>query len=232
MNFKFFKSDPLSDLKVQKDRAEELFEKTFTQMKSDIFGLKFDKAFFQFQSLLTMSEIRDIVEKSMSAVKSVYDKPVYVFSSLFLIDCYKCLTVKKEIENLIYVTGIENGGKYFITKIMDFKLAKQSSVYAKGDTADMHKVLIQLEETGHKLLGVFHNHPWAGESGTMPSGIDINNQERYEKNKYSAISAVFSADGWVRFFSNKYDFDVQIYGEGVVQHGKKLYHIEFGKNNK
>jgi len=65
---------------------------------------------------------------------------------------------------------------------------------------DTHRLLILLETFGHRLVGHAHSHPGTGPNATRPSGIDENFQRRLENGGHSAIGAIFSRDGWVRFF--------------------------------
>ena len=155
------------------------------------------------------------------------NKKTYVLDTLFLRDCYNHLTYNKNIETYIFVTGVEFDSYYILNKIIPVKLSKQSAVYARADDADKHRVLIELDETEHKLLAMFHDHMWKGLGATSSSETDRATQERYEKSGYPMISGIFSLDGYVTFFSNNYDFNILIYGKGVEQYGNtKSYRIK------
>ncbi len=139
----------------------------------------------------------------------------YRIGSLFLKECFDYLTSSTE-EVIHLVTGTELENNIFILDRLE-KIKYQASVLgAKADVKDLFKKLIELDEKyGHLLLAVFHSHPFGGVVGTCPSGIDRNLQNNLEKCGYKTIQAVFSRDGFIRFFSNKLSFEIEIYGKGV-----------------
>lgn len=139
----------------------------------------------------------------------------YRTDSLFLIEAFKCLITAPE-EALRMVSGIvlENNS-YILDRLV--KVDYQASVVAaKANVKDLFTKLIELDEKyGHLLLAVFHSHPFNGIAGTCPSGIDRNLQENLETSGFKTIQAVFARDGHIRFFSNKLNFEVEVYGKGV-----------------
>jgi hypothetical protein len=83
----------------------------------------------------------------------------------------------------------------------------------------------RLEQFGHRLLAHFHSHPGIGIEATRPSGTDAGFQKRLEDAGYPAVAAIFSRDGYIRFFRLDDDLEVEIYGSGVEQHGKNSFRI-------
>ena len=78
--------------------------------------------------------------------------------------------------------------------------------------------IIKLEQFGHRLLAHFHSHPGNGIEANRPSGTNTGFQKRLEDAGYPAVAAIFSRDGYVRFFRLDDDLEIEIYGSGVEQH--------------
>ena len=94
-----------------------------------------------------------------------------------------------------------------------------------ADTRSTHRLLIKLEQFGHRLLAHFHSHPGKGADATRPSGTDRNFQERLESAGHIAVMAIFSRDGFIRFMRLDQNIDVQVYGAGVEQHEPGIYRL-------
>lgn len=146
----------------------------------------------------------------------------YRVGSWFLNDCHKFLT-QKEPEWMHYVTGLNVSGVRTLDRMVAFKLEKQSAGYVKGDEEATRDALWDLTEFGHALHGVFHSHRMRGLP--TPSGIDIAHQERLERGRYPVVSAIFSEDGYIRFFTLKQPFNVEIYGKGVDEVGEHAFKL-------
>ena len=147
----------------------------------------------------------------------------YLMSSLYLMDSFALLN-RQEVESLHFVTGPEVSETKVMDKIVDLKLEKQSMVYAKANTEAIREALIYLSEYGFKLWGCFHIHPGTGAGSTSPSGTDMTLDRLLLRGGYDSIGAIFSRDGFVRFFSSK-DFEINIYGNGLEKINEKLYRI-------
>jgi len=160
------------------------------------------------------TQLKDLTKDFISSLE-----PKLVFryrtGSLFIKECAQYLTSSPE-EVIHLVSGIELEKDSFLLDRLEKVEYQASMVGAKADIKDLFKKLINLDEKyGHLLLAVFHSHPFGGVAGTCPSGIDRNLQENLEKSGYKTIQAVFSRDGHVRFFSNKLDFEIEVYGKGI-----------------
>jgi hypothetical protein len=94
-----------------------------------------------------------------------------------------------------------------------------------ADTRSTHKLLIKLEQFGHRLLAHFHSHPGNGPDSTNPSGIDENFQRRLESAGHVAVMAIFSRDGFVRFVRMDQNIEIEIYGEGVETHAPGIFRL-------
>ena len=178
-----------------------------------------DKTKAIYHSLLLIAEINNLISESLTNINS----PTYLTSTLFLKDCFNLLN-QREVESLHFVTGPEIGDVRVLDQIIDFKLKHQSIVYAKADSSEVRKVLIKLNQYKFKLWGYFHIHPGSGSRSTFPSGTDINLKKLFDKGGYEAVGAIFSRDGWIRFFSPE-KLKIHIYGEGVKKVNEKLYHL-------
>lgn len=176
------------------------------------------------ESLSELSKSFDAFASNFNySLKSQEPMLKYKVSSIFLKECSDYL-VSSSNEVMHLVTGIELEQRFYLMDRLEKIKFQASPVGAKADINELMKKLVEMDEDyGHLLLGVFHSHPFQGISGTIPSGIDRNLQESLEKSGYHCVQAVFSRDGHIRFFSNKLNFEIEIYGKGVEKVG--------GKNN-
>jgi hypothetical protein len=159
-----------------------------------------------------------ISEKRQSTVRQ------YTVSSLFLHECFKALTADRD-EQFFFLTGTVVGGTHVLDQRLEFKHNKRSIVGVVGNHTDTHRLLIKLEQFGHRLLAHFHSHPGNGLEATHPSGTDTGFQKRLEDAGYPTVAAIFSRDGYVRFFRLDEDLEIEIYGSGVEQHGKNSFRL-------
>ncbi|HEX4134609.1 MAG TPA: hypothetical protein VHY84_08385 [Bryobacteraceae bacterium] len=148
------------------------------------------------------------------------EKPRYAVSSLFLYESFKKLTADRN-EQFFFITGTELAGALVLDQWAEFEHQKRTVGGVTGDVRSTHKVLIRLEQFGHRLLAHFHSHPGNGPSSTQPSGIDENFQKRLEAAGHLAVMAIFSRDGFVRFVRLDGTPEIEIYGTGVEKHDHK-----------
>lgn len=155
---------------------------------------------------------------------------VYCISSSTLAEAYHYLTQRSptsgaEPEWMLAVTGIHREGLRTLEQLVEVKLARQSAGQAAFDMAHFTAVAVTLHEHGQALHAVFHSHRFAGPP--QPSSIDYRLQRLLEEGGYPAIQAVFSEDGYVRFFSDKRPFTIEVIGKGAEQHdcGSRTYRI-------
>src|SRR5262249_30032817 len=148
----------------------------------------------------------------------------YSVSSLFLHDCYRLLTADSD-EQFFFLTGAIVAGTHVLDQRLEFEHTKRGRTAVVGNQADTHRLLIRLEQFGHRLLSHFHSPPGYGVDATTPSGTDNRFQKRLEDAGYPSVAAIFSRDGFVRFFRLDQDLDIQIYGSGVQQHEKNTFRL-------
>ena len=150
--------------------------------------------------------------------------PRFTVSSMFLADAYKKLTADQD-EQFVFITGAEVDGNLVLDQMIELEHDKRNYVGVTAAPRSTHKLLIKLEQFGHRLLGHFHSHPGLGEEATKPSGIDTGFQQRLENAGHKAVMAVFSRDGFVRFVRMDQKFEIQIFGEGVEKHAQNIYRL-------
>ena len=152
----------------------------------------------------------------------------YCVSSMELHACYPDLMQRVpatggEPEWMLALTGLRLGHLLTLEHKLELKLAAQSAGCASADMQDLTRLLIELSQFGQALHAVFHSHRFNGPP--RPSAIDMRLQEKLEQARYPAIQAVFSEDGYVRFFSKRRPFEVLIYGKGVEKVDRFLYRL-------
>jgi proteasome lid subunit RPN8/RPN11 len=142
----------------------------------------------------------------------------YRVSSLFLAQCHRFLTTNpRGHERLHLVTGQKLSQRErtldFMSKVA---LSEQSAVGAVADQLALKSALMEMDEWGHALYGLFHSHPGQGALATRPSSIDLATHERYER-CYPLIGCIFVRDGTLRFFRHSPEpFAIIISGTGIV----------------
>ena len=149
----------------------------------------------------------------------------YAVSSLFLHECFKKLTLDQD-EQFFFITGPEVEGVMVLDQAAEFAHQRRSRMGVVADMPSTHRVLIKLEQFGHKFLAHFHSHPGIGADATHPSGTDDNFQKRLESAGHLAVMAIFSRDGFVRFIRLDQNFEIEIYGEGVDKHAQGIYRLK------
>jgi proteasome lid subunit RPN8/RPN11 len=147
-------------------------------------------------------------------------------SSLFLDHCYRYLT-KTPAENLHLVTGIITDGAFVLNEMVHLPNVRRAFAGASAGPAETGKGLLLMQEYGLRCTALFHSHPGRGAQSTVPSGTDLRNQRTWEK-AYPLIGAVFSQDGYVRFFASSGRPKVYVLGRKVSKIDENLYKIEVG----
>jgi len=160
-----------------------------------------------------------------SSLRRIDTSPQYLVSGRLLREAFRVLT-KTQMECLAYVTGPCNGtNTYALAELVEVELADARPAYANPEAESQMDVLERLSEDGLALLATFHSHPGRGAGATHPSGTDLSTQEQLETLGYPAIGAIFSRDGFVRFYSNRRPFKVAVSGTATEQLTNQLYRI-------
>lgn len=181
-----------------------------------------DKAGFLLQRAMLIGKLGKLVaDLTVSSKQS--DKLGFVMGSLFLHDSFDFLNARR-VESLHFVTGPQLGNTAVLDRIVDLELEIQTLAFAKGNSRSIRMALIKLGAYEHKLQGCFHIHPGVGTGSTMPSSVDLRLQETLDRGGYEVLGAIFSRDGFLRFYSSV-DFEIQVYGKGVEQIDGKLYRL-------
>ena len=150
--------------------------------------------------------------------------PRFIVSALLLHEEFKRLTADKD-EQFVFVTGTEVDEVMVLDQVVEVEHDRRSPGGVTANHSFTHKLLIKLEEFGHRLLATFHSHPGRGPGGTLPSSIDVAFQQRLESAGHQAVMAIFSRDGFIRFLRNDNNFEISIWGKGVIQHEKHLFQL-------
>jgi len=180
--------------------------------------------------LIKIQETNDFL-KSLDGIEADTRKPQlasgarrYAVSSLFLHESFRKLTADQD-EQFFFITGTEVEGVMVLDQWAEFAHQKRTMVGVTGDSRATHKLLIKLEQFGHRMLGHFHSHPGNGADATHPSGTDENFQKRLESAGHVAVMAIFSRDGFVRFLRLDHNQEIEIYGNGVEKHAPGIYRL-------
>jgi proteasome lid subunit RPN8/RPN11 len=178
-----------------------------TQDLGDDAGL--DRMYARVKELRRLRRAVDVMAQG-GAVEE--PEPLYLLSTSFLADTYKALT-KTPDEHLVYATGPEDKKRVFaVTRLVTFALADKSRAHAVPDPKSQTEALVELDRRGERLLAMFHSHPGYGAPG--PSPTDLNTQGNLERMRFPTIGAVFSRNGFVRFYSVNRSFRVVVSGTG------------------
>jgi hypothetical protein len=178
-----------------------------------------------FSDVMELRRVRQAVDALARRRTASVVEPLYLASASFLKTTFESLTVTPD-EHLVYATGPEDGKQAFaLTRLVTFELAEQSPVCAKPEPMSQLNALMELDRSGERLLAVLHSHPGNGEDATNASSDDLTTQEGLEKMGYPAIGAIFSRDGFVRFFSVNRPFRVAVSGTGVEKVGDRVYRV-------
>jgi len=193
----------------------------FSQAARDRKGMV--RLFGQIQQTNEFLETLDRIEDETKTVVPT-GAPRYVVSSLFLHESYKKLTADQD-EQFFFVTGTEMDGALVLDQWVEFAHQKRSVVGVTADTRSTHKLLIKLEQFGHRLLAHFHSHPGKGADATRPSGTDTRFQKNLEGAGHVAVMAIFSRDGYIRFLRLDQNANVEVHGTGVEQHEPGVFRL-------
>ena len=173
------------------------------------------------------------VNKYLSGSTVAKEKPdvfhayKYVISSRLLYECFHYLNQDRHNESLVDISGILFDETCVVMERMEcIEHDKQNSVYARSNLISTYRTLMKIDSYGGLLTGVFHIHPGKGPESIHPSFTDVNDQVRREKIGMKAIGAIFSRDGYFRFFSKSLGFNIKIVGKGVKKHDRYLYQFE------
>lgn len=177
-----------------------------------------------YQELAHVNELLEVITPDPDLQPTTLQRPAYVVSSLFLEQCFRELTADAS-EQFFFITGAEVAGTRVLDQRIEFAHDKRTAVGVSGNMEATHHLLIRLEQYGHRLLAHFHSHPGLGVEGTHPSGTDTAFQRRLETGGYPTIAAIFSRDGYIRFFRLDDTFTLRIHGTGVDDLGQHTYRL-------
>lgn len=188
-----------------------------------------------------IEEIKSAYERALEAFHakkklkelSFRSFPLYLTEYYFLKDVFSFL-VQDSKEGFCVVTGPEAEDNLFsLSRWLEPEMKIRTATGAEPEFGSMLDLLIKLEEEqGNRLTAYFHSHPGEGIGATEPSDVDIDTQEKLERGGYPVIGAIFSRDGYIRFFSDQRDFEVEISGKGGEQIEKNVVKLSGNQVNK
>lgn len=143
--------------------------------------------------------------------------------SLILHDAFLLCTATTD-EGMCFLAGIEVDGLAVGTRLIQAPYSHRSIAAAGADHRSLHRILIELHESGHRLLALLHAHPGNGSHANLPSGVDQQTQRAFEVTT-EMIGGIFSRDGYLRWFSASRPFRIQVVGNHVEQINKTLYRL-------
>ena len=174
----------------------------------------------------------EMAERTPAAPAVAGEPPatVYRISSSTLAAAFRYLMRRlpdarnSEPEWMLAVTGLRlPNGERTLESLVEIRLNRQSAVQASFDMQDFTQAAVTMHMHGQALHAVFHSHRFAGHPG--PSGVDLALQRQLEAGGYPAIQAVFSEDGYVRFFGGQRPWEIEVYGRGALRLADDLWQI-------
>jgi hypothetical protein len=179
----------------------------------------------------TTDEAESKDEKDKPAVESTdepnEEKTRFVVDAMLLADSFHYVCGSGRDEVFHYVTGLTVDGTYVLTRIVPVDFSRQSPGGVRVEDDSNIRALEQLDEWGVPLLGHIHSHPGNGVGGTTPSGIDRRFVERLACGGHVAIGAIFSRDGYVRFYAHESTrFSVEVQGHRVERIEENVFKLE------
>ena len=173
-----------------------------------------------------LQQVRKAQPEELKVSVACENQRRYVVSARLLCDCYRYLNRDHRNESIVDISGIRYGNIFLMERMECVAHESTSPVHARSDLQSTFRTLMIIDAYGGVLAGVFHIHPGRGPGATQPSSTDFVDQARREKGGMNAIGGVFSRDGFIRFFTHRMPFDVQVVGKGVKEHGEHLLEIE------
>ena len=207
------------DLVKRREALIDSFSKAAVQIKPQRLSTMYKR-------ICQTNEFLQSLDQIETETKPVLDSKSrrYVVSSLFLHESFKKLTADQN-EQFFFVTGSEVDGVLVLDQVVEFAHQSRTMMGVVAEPSSTHKLLIKLEQFGQRLLGHFHSHPGTGPDATHPSGTDEHFQRRLEGGGSVAVAAIFSRDGYIRFFRLDEDLEIEIHGVGVEKHEPNIYRL-------
>lgn len=136
------------------------------------------------------------------------------------------ICTETEAEGLNFVAGMPFGNDiYFASSIITTPYATRSVAGASATIPAILRLTERMHDLGHSLILMMHSHPGSGIDANHPSPTDLDTQRRFEQ-IWNMIGAIFSRDGYLRFFSYNLPFNVVIKGKGMERIEKNVYRLD------
>lgn len=146
-----------------------------------------------------------------------------VVSSFQLLDSFRYCTQTSD-EGLHFLIGFDTNSRSIVSGMRTFPYASRSPGHATGDQRATHQITHETHEGGHRVLAIVHSHPGNGPDANHPSSRDYAGQVNIEP--WSRLAgAIWSRDGYLRFWSVELPFSVRIMGNHFEQMEDQLWRL-------
>src|SRR5258706_2127984 len=163
-------TQPSNHLKTERQRLlkkrQSLLE-AFTRAAGSRKQKQLSQLFIKIQQTNGFLESLELIEADTKPRREDSGRHRYAVSSLFLHESFKKLTADRD-EQFFFITGSEIDSVLVLDQWAEFAHQKRSMVGVTGEPRATHKLLIKLEQFGHRLLAHFHSHPGNRADATRP----------------------------------------------------------------
>lgn len=167
------------------------------------------------------SELRLL--EPLSSVHHSDAGPTIVLSSWMLRDSFHICT-ETPAEGMHFIAAVKIARRLIGTAISTFAYERRSVAGAAGERRSTHAQMIESAETGHSIAVIAHSHPGSGPHANHPSGTDIATHRLWEQTG-TVIGAIWSRDGYLRFFTAGTPFRVEVVGSHLEQVDEHLWKL-------
>lgn len=126
-------------------------------------------------------------------------------------------------ERMLVFGGRRTARGVRITSAIDVTGPNPSSVHVRACPQKLSQALIDLDRTGAHLALWLHSHPGEGAQATLPSHVDIQQDQRFREHySRSLVGIIAVRDGWLRVFGGNVSGDTHAkwIGTGVENTGE------------
>ena len=221
----------IDDTKTQlvkcKSVLTEAYYKLNSQMKTSLLdSYDIENAESSFNELRNLSTPINIIGNAIDILDYNNDRiPIFWISSEIIKECYQNQSLIST-ETIHYGIGKRCSNVHTVEKVVSVDLESSEVTRAKADIDAVRNILTTASRNGSLFTCYFHTHPGKGKEATNKSDTDIKYQSNLERGGYKTIGCIYSRDGYLRFFSDKLDFNIIITGKGVEHVKGKIYKIK------
>ncbi len=202
---------------------ENVVRESTAQCTKSIREYQYDSATTALDDAIRLQRVIECLS-NISASLATEASSVHLIESKTLHDAYNYLT-SSAYESILVGAAIQLDNVTFITRIIPLDLADSSMSFARAAAKSISAVQGQMFTFGNVLGMHFHAHPGDGVGWCQPSGIDTELQQSYEGGDTPTIGAIFSRDRYVRFYTVKREFSIQVCGKEVTRIDENTFRL-------